>query len=769
MAIDFGPGTISDDDDVQVFDEDSDMEQPATPAARPAAKAKGKAAASKSKEDDAELAMNPDFTFSLDNVSASGTVHPWDFDEARQLLRHKQNPYTSIDDKISKRKREQVRDEEDEGDEDGDDEEAELDSDDGEEEEEEEEEAEDDNEDRDQNENDDSADEDDDEEDDEEAEDIVREKRKQEYFEMPEEPEQDDLPQTFAAMNLSRPVIKGLMHLGFVRPTPIQARTIPFGLMGKDICGGAVTGSGKTAAFIIPILERLLYRPKQTAQTRVLVLAPTRELAIQCHSVASKLSQFTDIKTTLCIGGLSTKAQEAELKKRPDIIIATPGRLIDHIQNSPSFSLDSIEILVMDEADRMLEDGFAAELNEIVKNCPKSRQTMLFSATMTDNVDELIRLSLNHPVRLFVDPNNVAAQRLTQEFVRVRAQREEDRPAILLALCKRSFKSKCIVFFRSKASAHTTKILFGLCGLQAAELHGNLTQEQRLDALEKFRDGQVDFLLATDLASRGLDIKGIETVINYNMPAALVQYLHRVGLLKNAPNDQVKHRVIPHEVVKRYIDMVAAAQDDIAAVLEEETEEKELRRAEMEVTKANNMMEHAEEIRSRPARTWFQSEKEKAAGKALSAQDMGLTTDDQTLGKRKDGPKRDKTSGLSRRKKRRLQLREEDLKTQRTHGGSIKAAKKSARPARMSVVSEPGARSAGAGAGAAAKSKRKSKKGFDSDMSSKRTSGLKSAPSTTSASSFLGKSKKGRSKSGAAGKTFAKVKNKQAHKKGLRK
>jgi ATP-dependent RNA helicase DDX27 len=177
----------------------------------------------------------------------------------------------------------------------------------------------------------------------------------------------------------------------------------------------------------------------------------------------------------------------------------------------------------------MLEDGFADELGEIVKSCPKSRQTMLFSATMTDNVDQLIRMSLQRPVRLMIDPSNQAAAKLTQEFIRIRAHKEADRPAVLLALCKKTFKRKCIVFFRSKAAAHQMKIVFGLCGLSASELHGNLSQEQRLEALEKFRDGEVDYLLATDLASRGLDIKGIEVVINFNMPQQFAQYLHRVG------------------------------------------------------------------------------------------------------------------------------------------------------------------------------------------------------------------------------------------------
>lgn len=177
-------------------------------------------------------------------------------------------------------------------------------------------------------------------------------------------------------------------------------------------------------------------------------------------------------------GGLSLKSQEVTLRSRPDVVIATPGRLIDHIRNSLSFTLDNLDILVLDEADRMLSDGFSDELTEIVKSCPQSRQTMLFSATMTDSVDELVKVSLDKPVRLFVDPKRITARGLTQEFVRVRAGKEAERSALLVALCKRSFKSNVIVFLRSKKLAHQLRIVFGLLGMKADELHGDLSQEQ---------------------------------------------------------------------------------------------------------------------------------------------------------------------------------------------------------------------------------------------------------------------------------------------------
>lgn len=315
----------------------------------------------------------------------------------------------------------------------------------------------------------------------EEHEDAAETARKAAYFAAPEEGESTattDGKLSFHQMNLSRPVLKGLANVGFTSPTQIQQKTIPVALLGKDVVGGAVTGSGKTAAFIVPILERLLYRPKKVATSRVLILCPTRELAMQAHSVAIKLAAFTDITFSLAVGGLSLKVQEAELRKRPDVIIATPGRFIDHMRNSQGFGVETLEIIVMDEADRMLEDGFADELNEIMNSVPKSRQTMLFSATMTDSVDKLIRLSLQRPVRLMVDARKSTVKTLTQEFIRIRPQREGLRLAMLLLLCRDIYAQRVIVFFRSKVFAHRVRVIFGLFGLKAAELHGSLTQEQ---------------------------------------------------------------------------------------------------------------------------------------------------------------------------------------------------------------------------------------------------------------------------------------------------
>ncbi|KAF2430879.1 DEAD-domain-containing protein [Tothia fuscella] len=454
---------------------------------------------------------------------------------------------------------------------------------------------------------------------------------------------------SFQTMSLSRPILKGLAAVGFSEPTPIQAKTIPVALLGKDVVGGAVTGSGKTAAFIIPILERLLYRPKKVPTTRVAILMPTRELAVQCFNVSQKLASFTDVTFAQIVGGFSLREQENTLRSRPDVIIATPGRFIDHMRNSPSFAVDTLEILVLDEADRMLEDGFADELNEILTTIPKSRQTMLFSATMTSTVDKLIRVGLNRPVRLMVDAKKQTVTGLVQEFVRLRHGREDKRLACLLYLCRNVYTDRAIIFFRQKKEAHRVRVVFALSGLKAAELHGSMSQEQRINAVESFRSSTVSFLLATDLASRGLDIKNVETVINYEAPQSHEIYLHRVGRTARAGRTgrsctiaaetdrkvvkaavksaraqgaKVVSRVLPIDEIDTWDAKIRDMDDEIHAVLKDEKEEKLLTVAERDLKRGENLVVHEDEIKGRPRRTWFESEKEKKGAKEAGKREL---------------------------------------------------------------------------------------------------------------------------------------------------
>lgn len=476
----------------------------------------------------------------------------------------------------------------------------------------------------------------------------------------------DTVHKTFQTLNLSRPVMKGISALGYQAPTPIQSRTIPIALMGKDLVAGAVTGSGKTAAYIIPVLERLLYKSSKVAATKVVVLTPTRELSIQVADVGKKLAQYVSgVRFGLAVGGLNLRVQEQELKTRPEVVIATPGRFIDHVRNSPSFSVDDVEILVIDEADRMLEEGFQQELTEILTLLPKKRQTLLFSATMNSSISSLIQLSLSRPVRVMINPPKQAASGLVQEFVRIR-KRDHLKPALLASILKKMDKEqRTIIFVARKETAHRLRIMLGLLGVRIGELHGALSQEQRLQSITAFKKLEVPILVCTDLASRGLDIPKIEAVVNYDMPQTHAVYLHRVGRTARAGREgrsvtlvgeAAADRAIVREAIKsvaeskqgkavgRNVDWAEVEAlyakidekgDIVNEILAEEKEEKAMLQAEMEVRKGENLLKYEKEIKARPRRTWFQNAQEKEADKTSDNRNL-LASNKDKMKKKKD-------------------------------------------------------------------------------------------------------------------------------------
>ena len=454
-------------------------------------------------------------------------------------------------------------------------------------------------------------------------------------------------------MHLSRPLTRACEALGYKKPTPIQAAVIPIAMTGRDVCGRAVTGSGKTAAFMLPQLERMLHRgPRPAAATHVLVLVPTRELAVQVHQMTESLAQFTTIRAVLVVGGLSANVQAAALRTRPEIVVATPGRVIDHVRNTHSFGLEDLATLILDEADRLLEMGFLEEIKEIVRQCPKKRQTLLFSATLTAGVEALASLSMKNPARLSADTLGTTPKRLVEEVLKLKPNQSAQKEAFLMAIVSRSYDKSTIIFSQTKQEAHRLKIIMGLSDIKAGELHGDMTQTQRLAALDEFRTGTVTHLIATDVAARGLDIPSVDAVISFDAPKTLASYLHRVGRTARAGKKgtaltfmeesdrklvktiakrgaNLKARIVPGNIVAEWHKKIEDMEEQIVQINYEERTERQLQKAEMEANKASNILEHAAEIKSRPAKTWFQSERDKRnvqkdALKAMETAEMDL-------------------------------------------------------------------------------------------------------------------------------------------------
>lgn len=328
---------------------------------------------------------------------------------------------------------------------------------------------------------------------------------------------------TFAELNLVPDLLEAIQQMNFAKPTPIQSEAIPHALEGKDIIGLAVTGSGKTAAFAIPILQALWH-----AQTPYfgLVLAPTRELAFQIKDTFDALGATMGLRSVCIVGGMDMMDQARDLMRKPHIIVATPGRIMDHLEHTKGFSLKNLKYLVMDEADRLLDMDFGPALDKILKVIPPKRTTYLFSATMTNKIEKLQRASLHNPVRVAVSTKYQTADNLVQSMMLVN---DGYKNTILIHLLNEFMGKSIIVFTRTVAHAQRTALLARILGFNAVPLHGQLSQAQRLGSLNKFKSSKANILVATDVAARGLDIPLVDVVINYDIPTDSKAYIHRVG------------------------------------------------------------------------------------------------------------------------------------------------------------------------------------------------------------------------------------------------
>jgi ATP-dependent RNA helicase RhlE len=328
---------------------------------------------------------------------------------------------------------------------------------------------------------------------------------------------------SFAPLNLHANLLRAVEALGFTTPTPIQRDAIPPARAGRDVLACAMTGSGKTAAFLLPIIERLMAKPRGTA--RALVIAPTRELAAQIEADLRDLARFTPVKGAAVFGGVGMGPQEAAFRRGVDVIVATPGRLLDHMQY-PYVRLEGLEVLVLDEADRMLDMGFLPDIRRILGRLPKERQTLLFSATMPPPIAALAREFLRNPLPINQERKAAPATGITHAVYPVA---QELKSGLLVALLRRDELRSVLVFTRTKHRCNRLADQLSRQGIAAERIHGNRSQAQRTMAMEAFKRGKCRVLVATDIAARGIDIDELSHVVNFDVPNVPDDYIHRAG------------------------------------------------------------------------------------------------------------------------------------------------------------------------------------------------------------------------------------------------
>ena len=331
---------------------------------------------------------------------------------------------------------------------------------------------------------------------------------------------------TFSTLGLSEPLLKAVLEQGYNTPTPIQAQAIPVILKGHDLLASAQTGTGKTAGFALPILQRLAALPRaKNNHAKVLILAPTRELAAQIHQSVVDYGTYLNLRSAVVFGGVKINPQMIKLRSGVEILIATPGRLLD-LFSQRAVRFDELDTLVLDEADRMLDMGFINDIKKIISLLPRKRQTLLFSATFSNEICQLAKEFLTDPVEISVAPRNIAAVSVSQFIHPVDKGRKAE---MLSHLIRSEGWEQALIFTRTKHGANKLVKLLALDGIDAAAIHGNKSQSQRTKTLAEFKLGKVRILVATDIAARGIDIDQLPTVVNFDLPNVAEDYVHRIG------------------------------------------------------------------------------------------------------------------------------------------------------------------------------------------------------------------------------------------------
>jgi ATP-dependent RNA helicase RhlE len=337
---------------------------------------------------------------------------------------------------------------------------------------------------------------------------------------------------TFKDLNITEPILKAIEEKGYINPTPIQAKAIPVLLAGKDILGCAQTGTGKTAAFAIPIIQQLQADRNLNKSIKALILTPTRELALQISECIDDYARYTQVCHGVIFGGVNQRTQVNMLHKGVDILVATPGRLLD-LMNQGYVRLNNIQHFVLDEADRMLDMGFIHDIKRLLPKLPKEKQTLLFSATMPDTIISLTNSLLKQPVKISITPKSSTVDAIEQTVYFVE---KKEKSKLLISILHKTQGQSVLVFSRTKHNADRIVRVLGKAGIGSQAIHGNKSQNARQSALENFKSGKIRVMIATDIAARGIDINELPLVINYDLPDVPETYVHRIGRTGRAGN-----------------------------------------------------------------------------------------------------------------------------------------------------------------------------------------------------------------------------------------